>query len=121
MSGANSAQLPQMDLSSGLPSTLPPQFSAPLCPTSYNPSFQLSNMHNRKKVLIIFTGGTIGMSRSENGYLRPQKGFVHTVISTFTEINHPDMPAFDVLEWENPMDSSDFAPGDWVRLAPQKP
>ena len=29
----------------------------------------------RKKILLIYTGGTIGMNRSENGYA-PQQGFL---------------------------------------------
>lgn len=72
-----------------------------------------------RKVLIIFTGGTIGMSMSSGGYLRPHKGFLHSVLSSFTEIAHPDMPLFDVLEWDDPKDSSDFSPDDWIKLGTQ--
>jgi L-asparaginase len=72
-----------------------------------------------RKVLIIFTGGTIGMAVSDGGFLKPQKGFLHNVLSSFSEIHHPDMPLFDILEWDDPKDSSDFSPDDWIKLGLQ--
>lgn len=38
-------------------------------------------------------------------------------LQQFTELQHPSIPSFDVLEWKVPVDSSEFSPSDWVQLA----
>lgn len=60
---------------------------------------------------IILTGGTIAMSRGPDGALQPYKGFLAEMMASFVEIKHPDVPLYDVLEWEEALDSSDFSPG----------
>eukprot|EP00455_Lapot_gusevi_P030238 TRINITY_DN3249_c0_g1_i4.p1 TRINITY_DN3249_c0_g1~~TRINITY_DN3249_c0_g1_i4.p1 ORF type:complete len:343 (-),score=95.51 TRINITY_DN3249_c0_g1_i4:68-1066(-) len=46
-------------------------------------------------------------------------GHLPKILKTFPEFSHQDMPAYDVIEWETPLDSSDFSPSEWVRLAEQ--
>jgi hypothetical protein len=48
--------------------------------------FPFGGSLDRKKVLIIFTGGTIGMSKGEEGALVPQKGFLARIMKDFPEV-----------------------------------
>ena len=69
------------------------------------------------RVLIIYTGGTIGMQPSEQGYV-PMSGFNELVA---TELNSrginglPDFE-FDMIECQQLIDSSNLVPDDWTRL-----
>ena len=42
---------------------------------------------NKKRILIIFTGGTIGMSKDVDGVLKPSKGFLERTLANFTEVS----------------------------------
>ena len=44
-----------------------------------------------KKVLIIYTGGTIGMKRSDSGFA-PTKGYLAEAISHIPDLTSPSMP-----------------------------
>lgn len=75
--------------------------------------------YGAKTCLIIYTGGTIGMASDEDGVHKPVSGFLKKYLSDLPEMRHPDVPAFDVLEWETLMDSSDFSPACWIKIAKQ--
>ena len=67
------------------------------------------------KVLLIYTGGTIGMNRTpRTGALEPFD-FEHLLS------NVPELGAFDVdidtYQFDPPIDSSDMTPGRWTELA----
>ena len=67
------------------------------------------------KVLLIYTGGTIGMNRNpRTGALEPFD-FEHLLS------NVPELGAFDVdidtYQFDPPIDSSDMTPGRWTELA----
>lgn len=47
-----------------------------------------------KRVLIIYTGGTIGMTRTENGYA-PRAGYFRAALDAIPDLRAPEMP-----EWE---------------------
>ena len=81
----------------------------------------LSKSQTRATCLIIYTGGTIGMKpdASDSRTLRPAAGYIEGVLQTVVEFHHPDVPTYDVLEWDTPLDSSDFSPQCWIRLAEQ--
>lgn len=49
----------------------------------------------KKKILIIYTGGTIGMKKSGNGYV-PDPDFAIKV-RQIPELYEPGMPQFDIL------------------------
>ena len=74
-------------------------------------------------MLIIYTGGTIGMKPAEDdvsgSVLRPASGYIERMLQTVPDFHHPDVPTYDVLEWDTPLDSSDFSPDNWVALADQ--
>jgi L-asparaginase len=72
----------------------------------------------RKRVLIINTGGTIGMRRTPDGY-RPQPGFLGQQMSQIPELADPAMPEYEISEFVPVIDSSNMAPADWLRIGRQ--
>ena len=70
----------------------------------------------KKKVCLIHTGGTIGMARTKNGYA-PKKGFVQSILSGMHELNSEELPAFDLIEYEPLLDSSNISVREWVKIA----
>ncbi len=69
-----------------------------------------------KKVLIINTGGTIGMKPTATG-LRPAAGYLAEKMSQMTELHDEPMPAYEVLEYDPVIDSANMSPEHWMKLA----
>lgn len=69
-----------------------------------------------KKVLIIYTGGTIGMKRTENGYT-PSPGFLAEAVSSIPDMSRADFPEWELVELSPLLDSSDMALADWNKIA----
>lgn len=69
----------------------------------------------RKKVCIIHTGGTIGMARTDYGY-SPKNGFIQSALSKIEELSSSDMPAFDLIEYDPLLDSSDISVREWIKI-----
>ena len=80
-------------------------------------------------VLILYTGGTIGMKRTARGYA-PVSGWLEPALHRLSQLQDPDQPpgtmplsafgrriTYDVLECDPLLDSSNMGPQDWVRLA----
>ncbi|MEN9465475.1 MAG: hypothetical protein RL217_1656, partial [Pseudomonadota bacterium] len=63
----------------------------------------------RKKVYVIYTGGTLGMQKTERGY-RPVANFFEQQLRARAELNSADMPEFVVHEYSPLLDSSDIRP-----------
>lgn len=70
----------------------------------------------RKRVYIAYTGGTIGMKKSAQGYI-PAPGFLTETVHSLAEFTRPEMPEFYIHEYSPLMDSSDMSPADWQRIA----
>ena len=70
----------------------------------------------RSSILIIYTGGTIGMQRSEQGYI-PVSGHLQRQLALMPEFHRPEMPDFTIHEYTPLMDSSDMTPEDWQHIA----
>lgn len=70
----------------------------------------------RKKVCLIHTGGTIGMARTEHGYA-PKKGFMQSILSGIYELSSEEIPAFDLIEYDPLLDSSNISVREWVKIA----
>lgn len=70
----------------------------------------------KKKIYIAYTGGTIGMQRSEQGYI-PQPGFMEDCLAGMPEFHRAEMPAYHIHEYAPLIDSSDMTPADWQRIA----
>jgi L-asparaginase len=65
-----------------------------------------------KKVLIIYTGGTIGMKRTDGGYA-PTKGYLAEAISEIADLRSPSMPIWELCEMDPILDSSDMTVVEW--------
>ncbi len=72
-------------------------------------------MENQKGVLLIYTGGTIGMVKDPvTGSLKP---------FDFSNVSEsiPELKRFgfdiDTIQFESPVDSSDIHPGFWIKIA----
>ncbi len=71
---------------------------------------------NRKSVLIINTGGTIGMKKTERGYA-PVEGFLREAIATIGDMQKADAPAWELYELSPLLDSSDVTVKEWNKIA----
>eukprot|EP01135_Chromosphaera_perkinsii_P005845 Nk52_evm5s368 gene=Nk52_evmTU5s368 len=80
-------------------------------------SNEVLNPHDSKRVLVIYTGGTAGMKRGEDGSLVPVPGYLTEQVNNLPEFHGKEMPAFLVKEWETLIDSSDISPAEWAQLA----
>lgn len=68
-----------------------------------------------KRLYIAYTGGTIGMRRTANGYA-PAPGFLAAQMEAMPELRHPRMPVYDIHEYDPLLDSSNMTPADWIRI-----
>lgn len=68
------------------------------------------------KILILNTGGTIGMRETDDG-LQPEAGFLHKLMDEMSELRRGEMPGFDIIEYDPLLDSSNLTPDDWLTLA----
>ena len=71
---------------------------------------------SRKRVLLIYTGGTIGMKRTEKGYA-PVSGFFHGAISAIEDLHSEQVPLWDLYEMSPLLDSSDMTVKEWNTIA----
>ena len=70
----------------------------------------------RKRIYIAYTGGTIGMKPSENGYI-PQKQHLTDAIMKAPDFHREEMPEFTINEYDPLIDSSNMSPSDWQHIA----
>jgi len=70
----------------------------------------------KKRIYIAYTGGTIGMKASDNGYI-PVKGHLTDSIMAMPEFHREEMPEFSIHEYLPLIDSSNMTPSDWQRIA----
>lgn len=70
----------------------------------------------RKRVYIVYTGGTIGMKRTRSGY-RPEPGYLQAQMAQMPELRHESMPAYTIHEYDPLLDSSNMTPAEWVKIA----
>jgi len=69
-----------------------------------------------RKVLIINTGGTIGMVRTENGYA-PKKGALMSELEQIRDIYSSEMPSWDLIEFDPLLDSTNVKYEQWNQIA----
>jgi L-asparaginase len=70
----------------------------------------------KKRIYIAYTGGTIGMKPSENGYI-PEKRHLTDAIMKMPDFHREEMPEFTINEYSPLIDSSNMSPDDWQRIA----
>ena len=69
-----------------------------------------------KKVLIIYTGGTIGMKDTDEGYA-PVGGYLLDELKKIDDLNRTGMPTWDFVELSPLLDSSNISANEWNNMA----
>src|SRR4051812_30671598 len=85
-------------------------------------------MKDPAEILILYTGGTIGMCATERGYA-PKAGFLAEQLASLPQFHDASKPRFttppsrfgrrmhfDVIEYDPLLDSSNMGMEDWVRI-----
>jgi len=70
----------------------------------------------KKKIYIAYTGGTIGMMPSKQGYI-PDPEFGKKMIEKIPELKDPTMPHYEMVDYDPLLDSSNMSPRDWKKIA----
>jgi L-asparaginase len=70
----------------------------------------------KKRIYVAYTGGTIGMKKSDQGYI-PVDGHLTESINALPEFHRDEMPDFTINEYQPLIDSSNMTPSDWQRIA----
>ena len=70
----------------------------------------------KKKILIIHTGGTIGMVPTENGFA-PKQGVLLEELKNIRDLSSPDMPVWDLIEFEPLLDSTNIRYEQWNSIS----
>ena len=70
----------------------------------------------KKHIYVAYTGGTIGMRPSSQGFI-PAAGFLSQTLANMPEFHRSEMPDFTIHEYNNLIDSSDMSPSDWQKIA----
>lgn len=72
-------------------------------------------MRDRKRILVIYTGGTIGMVNTAQGYA-PRKEAFHALLDSLPELHADAMPLWDIVDMEPLLDSSNITVVEWNRI-----
>ncbi|GLX81888.1 asparaginase [Thalassotalea eurytherma] len=70
----------------------------------------------KKKIYVAYTGGTIGMKPSAQGYV-PVVGHLTQAINATPDFFREEMPEFTIHEYQPLIDSSNMSPNDWQFIA----
>ncbi len=70
----------------------------------------------KKQIYIAYTGGTIGMQQSSQGYI-PVAGFMAKQLAGMPEFHRDEMPQYTIHEYDPLIDSSDMSPQHWQQIA----
>ncbi|WP_144395237.1 asparaginase [Pleionea sediminis] len=71
---------------------------------------------SQRSVYIAYTGGTIGMKKTANGFA-PEAGYLTQELKHLADLNREDMPHYEIHEYPNLIDSSNITPHDWFDIA----
>jgi len=71
------------------------------------------------RVLMVYTGGTLGMVKHHDGTLVPpqRRGMLCLLIQSMPEFHDETLPDLDMIEYFPLIDSSNIGPQDWAALA----
>ena len=70
----------------------------------------------KKPVLIIHTGGTIGMKKTESGY-KPAPNFLSEALDAIPDLHRSEFPAWQLYEMSPLLDSSNMTVAEWNAIA----
>ena len=69
----------------------------------------------KKRICMIYTGGTIGMVQSENGYIPSSQSFWNT-LNEIPDLHYPGIPEWEVVEFSPLLDSSNISVAEWNKI-----
>lgn len=69
---------------------------------------------NQKQIVLIYTGGTVGMRKTAQGYA-PMPDF-EAVLDALLQPMAAALPRYAVMAYETPIDSTNATPHDWHRI-----
>ncbi len=70
----------------------------------------------KKRVCILYTGGTIGMKPTARGYA-PEAGYLGRVMASMPDFSSSEMPEYVIREYSPLLDSSNMGPKHWLAIA----
>lgn len=70
----------------------------------------------KKRIYIIYTGGTIGMQQTDQGY-QPHPDLLQEKMATISTLQDPEMPNYDLHVCSQLIDSADATPQCWNNIA----
>jgi len=70
----------------------------------------------RRRVYVAYTGGTIGMRKTAQGYA-PAPGYLQEQMQRLPELEDALLPEYVVNEYQPLLDSSNMVPPDWLKIA----
>lgn len=68
-----------------------------------------------KNILIIYTGGTIGMTKTKNGYA-PKAGYFKSLLESIPALYKDGMPKWNLYEMLPLLDSSNMTVNEWNKI-----
>jgi len=71
---------------------------------------------SRPQILVAYTGGTIGMKETADGYA-PAAGYLQEQMAALSPFQADDVPDYTVEAFDPLLDSSNMTPDDWVHIA----
>lgn len=71
---------------------------------------------SNKKICILYTGGTIGMVPTEDGFA-PKEGVFRAELERIKDLSSPDMPSWDLVEFDPLLDSTNMEHSHWNEIA----
>lgn len=69
----------------------------------------------KKRVCIIYTGGTIGMIPGENGYI-PSDEKLDDTLAAISDLRKTGMPELEVIQYSPLLDSSNVSVAEWNKM-----
>jgi L-asparaginase len=69
---------------------------------------------SRKHIGLMYTGGTVGMTRTEQGYA-PMRDFA-AVLAGLLDRHGDNLPRYTLYEYATPIDSTNATPEDWQKI-----
>ena len=75
----------------------------------------MSDASPRARVWIAYTGGTLGMVPGTDGYV-PAPGLEARLRAALPQLDAPGVPAFELYEYAELLDSANMSPADWNRI-----
>ncbi len=76
----------------------------------------MTEQNNNLPVLIIHTGGTIGMKMTDSGY-KPIEGFLASALDGISDMGRPSFPKWELYEMSPLLDSSNMSVAEWNSIA----